>query len=54
MADPDNRPLKDYTIPSEDEPHLSIVPPVIHANTLKIETFSVIDSATKPVLWKSH
>lgn len=37
MAETDNRPLNDFSLPSQDEPHSSIVPPAIQANTFKLE-----------------
>lgn len=37
MAEPDNRPLKEFTVSSQDEPHSSIVPPVIQANKFELK-----------------
>lgn len=37
MAEPDNRPLKDYDVPSGDEPHSSFVPPAIQENTFELK-----------------
>lgn len=36
MAEPDNCPFKDFTIPSQDEPHSSIVPTTIQANNFEL------------------
>lgn len=37
MVEADNHPLKDFAVPSQDEPHLSIIPPVIQANTFELK-----------------
>lgn len=34
----DNRPLKDFVVPSEDEPQSSIVKPMIQANNFKLKS----------------
>ncbi|MCH89637.1 putative transposable element protein [Trifolium medium] len=37
LANNDNRPLKDFVVPSEDEPHSSIVNPAIQANNFELK-----------------
>src|SRR4030042_2451744 len=37
MALQDDRPLKDYAVPSEDEPHSSIVNPAVQANNFELK-----------------
>lgn len=49
MAANVNHSLKDYVIPSQDEPHLSIVPPAIEAK-FRVETFTIANCVAEPVL----
>lgn len=37
MAENDNRPLKDFDVPFENESHSSIVNPVTQANTFELK-----------------
>lgn len=39
MDEPDNRHLKDYVDPSEDETYSSTVPPAIQTNTFKLKPY---------------
>lgn len=37
MVEPDNRPLRDFTVTSQDEPHSSIVPLAIQTNNFELK-----------------
>lgn len=37
MAANKERPFKDYTVPSQDEPHSSITPHTVEANNIKLK-----------------